>query len=255
MQAAPAGAGQTVNFGVPTWRAAATVARTETAGLATLVVHTQIAKPALWPAVTPAEAESGWTRTHSCAVFGLGDVLGVGVGVGVGDELDGVGLGVVVGEDDDGLGLDDALPDGDVDAGLELPGSGDGLPLAAFFDGDGLAEGEVLADLTGDADALARADLLGDADADLVGDADALARLVARCFFGRRCCDCPRTAAVSTPFFGIDPHAALAAVVCAAALVARASLPVLIMKSRNPQMAPSAAVLIIRALTCATSVR
>lgn len=52
LQVALAEAGQTVNAGEPMWSADATLARTDTAALAALVDHTQITKPALWPALT-----------------------------------------------------------------------------------------------------------------------------------------------------------------------------------------------------------
>lgn len=149
----------------------------------------------------------------------MGD--GLGVGVGLGDVVDGVGLGLEVGADDDGLedGLDDALLEGDAEAVAELLGLEEGL-LADF-----LGEGDVLEDLIGDAEALARADLLGDADE--LAEAEELARVLLCGFLCRflRLAGLA-TAAVSTAFFGTDPHAVLAADAWVATFAASASLTV-----------------------------
>ena len=86
---APPGAGQIVNAGAPMPAADATLARTDTPLLVAFVDQTQITNVALWPALTSAALDNGWTRTHSCGVtclegFGLGlGELGFGVGVTV----------------------------------------------------------------------------------------------------------------------------------------------------------------------------
>ena len=135
--------------------------------------------------------------------------------VGEGDVL-GVGVGVGV-----GVGLGEVLDEGDglglLDDGLGLDDAepvGEAEPeLVVVGLEDGLAFLLTDGDGLGDPDLLL-ADLLGEADS----DADALALL---------------------------------AVVVAA--LARASLTVLALRKRNPAIAPSAAGLSIRALTCATS--
>jgi hypothetical protein len=209
--------------------------------IAAFVVQTQITKLALWPTVTFADDEKDCTRTHSWAAFGEGDVLGVGVGVGVGlgevlDEVDGLGL------LDDGLGLDDAEPVGEAEPELVAVGLEDGLAFL-LTDGDGLGVPDLLlADLLGEADS----------DADELGLL-AFALLVALCFLALTGL---AAVAVSTASLGSVLQAALALAVLAAVVVAalaRASLTVLALRKRNPAIAPSAAGLSIRALTCATS--
>lgn len=207
--------------------------------IAAFVVQTQITKLALWPTVTFADDEKDCTRTHSWAAFGEGDVLGVGVGVGLGEVLDEVdGLGLL----DDGLGLDDAEPVGEAEPELVAVGLEDGLAFL-LTDGDGLGVPDLLL-----------ADLLGEADS----DADELGLLafalrVALCFLALTGL---AAVAVSTASLGSVLQAALALAVLAAVVVAalaRASLTVLALRKRNPAIAPSAAGLSIRALTCATS--
>jgi hypothetical protein len=97
-QVAALGAGQTVNVGPSTRRAGPLLALTETPRLVAFVDQTQITNPALCPALTSLAPESGWIRTHSCGVTGLGLGLCEGLGVGLCEgagEL-GVGLGVPV---------------------------------------------------------------------------------------------------------------------------------------------------------------
>ncbi len=65
LQVVPVTTGQTVNFGLPTYGADAVAAVTETPLVAATVLHTQITKLALWPAVILDELENDCTRTHS----------------------------------------------------------------------------------------------------------------------------------------------------------------------------------------------
>jgi hypothetical protein len=174
---------------------------------APFVLHTQMAKVAVWPALTSPELEKDSTRTQSCGVLWAGgDFVGeLGVGVGLGD----VGVGVGDGLDEVADGDDDELPDGEGDCAPEpvVLGLDDGLVLA-----ESLGEGEVL----GEADALLLAEPLDEADAlplaDLVGVADALVRLdplgVAEAdadALALRVAG-PITAAVSAALLGIDGH-------------------------------------------------
>jgi hypothetical protein len=139
--------------------------------LAALVLHTQMAKVAVRPALTSAELEKDSTRTQSCGVLrGCGDFVGLGVGLGD------VGVGVGVG----GAGLDELtdgveLPvvEGDFASELDVLGDEEGLTPA-----DWLSEGEALgkADALLPAELLLRAKPLGEADVlrlDLPGDAEA----------------------------------------------------------------------------------
>jgi len=180
LQVAPLATGQTLNLGESMNSAGAMWALTEIPVLFALVLHTQMTKLAVCPALTSDEVEKDCTRTQSCGVFlpGAGEVgvpLGVGVGVGVGAlELgSGLGLGVVLA----GLWVADELGVGD-ELVAELPdGEGEDVSEAEVL---GL-EGSLLADVLPEDDALDDAALL--LVTDLLGDdevlADDLALLVA----------------------------------------------------------------------------
>jgi hypothetical protein len=103
--------------------AAATLAVTVTPLLVPPVLHTQITKPAEWPARTREEPDSDWTWTHSCGLAGDGLVP------------DGDGLGLV------GLGLDGGLLDGGAD---DDDGGGAWLVVGPADDDGGSGDGEVI---------------------------------------------------------------------------------------------------------------
>jgi len=276
LQVVPEVTGQTVNFGASMYRADVTWARTETAVLAAFVLHTQITKLATWPALTSAELEKGWTRTHNCGVVlaggdvdgeplgvgdGLGDVVALALGLGLGLELAefsvdvglGLGLGEVADGDGDEVSEVDALG---LDAGL-LAGS---LPEAdALGEADWLvlAASAVLAGLLGDAAVLAEelpeleellaADELEPARLAALSDVAVLLPLAG--LVALLAAD-----AVSTASFGREAHAVVTIRACVV-VTARASPNRLKPRKKNPASAPSAAGLRIRALTCATSLQ
>jgi hypothetical protein len=246
--------------------AAALAAVTATPLLGALVLHTQITKLALWPAVILDELENDWTRTHSWEVLcpGAGEV-GEPLGVGLGDVLElllgvGPGLGLVellpeADGDDDPEDGDDDPDDGEDDPDDGEPGLDEGLLL-----GDAVAEADGLADPDdelpeADADALPDAEALPDGDADALADAVRRALGLCRrflCAAAARLIVCPGVEAVSTAFFGRDEHAVFAAGAFAASTAS--AWPVMpTPRKRNPASAPSASDLTISALTGTTS--
>jgi hypothetical protein len=191
-QVEPCGPGHTVNFAAAMYGAEATLACTLAALLAAWVLHTQMAKFAVWPALTAPLLEKDSIRTQSCAVLWAlcgGEVVELGVGDGSGDVLDGVGVGDG-GLDELLVGEDVLVAEGDCALEEEVLGLDEGGVLAEELD-----EGEAL----GDALAEVLAEVLADADpvlvmlAEPVGAADLLLGV--------------RLAAVSTAFFGSDEHA------------------------------------------------
>jgi hypothetical protein len=215
-QVEPCGSAHTVNLAAAMNGAEATLAWTLAALLAARVLHTQMAKLAVWPALTSLELEKDSIRTQSCGVLcalcGGVDFVEDGVGDGLGDVLDGVGVG------DGGLDVLDA--EGDCAFEEEALGVDEGVVLA-----DELDEGEVLADALaealaevlveadrvmvaeplGEADLVMVAEPLGETDAvllvDVLADAEADADSLALGLRG------VSVAAVSTAFFGSDEHA------------------------------------------------
>jgi len=164
-QVEPCGSAHTVNLGAAMNGAEATLACTLAALLAARVLHTQMAKFAVWPALTSPELEKDSIRTQSCGVLcalcGGVDFVEVGVGDGLGDVLDGVGVG------DGALDVLDA--EGDCAFEEEALGVDAGVVLV-----DELDEGKVLAE----ADLVMVAEPLGEADLVMVaeppGEADAV---------------------------------------------------------------------------------
>ncbi len=163
----------------------ARLACTFTPLLVALVLHTQTANVAVWPALTSPEVEKDSTRTQSCGVLWVlwagGDLVELGEGDGFGDVLDELG----VGEGDVELDVlsvgGDELTDGDFAEESEALGDDDGLALVVL-----LGEGE----------ALVEADLLLLLLAEPLADADSLGMWLRGSLI----------AAVSTAFFGSDEH-------------------------------------------------
>jgi len=172
--------------------AEATLACTLAALLAARVLHTQMAKFAVWPALTAPELEKDSIRTQSCGVLWAlcgGDFVEVGVGDGLGDVLEGVGVGdggldalfvgvdVLVAEGDwaleeDALGVDEAvvlaeeLDEGEV-LGAALAEVLVEADLVMVAEPVGEAELVLVAEPLGEADAVLLVDVLADAEADV----------------------------------------------------------------------------------------
>lgn len=177
----PCGSGHTVNFAAEMYGAEATLACTLAALLAALVLHTQMAKLAVRPALTSPELEKDSIRTQSCGVLwalcGVGDVVELGVGDGL-DVLDWVGVGG--GGLDELAAGDDALDaEGDCAFDEDALGVDEGVVLAESLDdgevlGDALAEAELvlvmLAEPVGEADVVLAAEPVGEAEVVLVVD-------------------------------------------------------------------------------------
>ena len=218
-QVEPCGSGHTVNFGAAMYGAEATLACTLAALLAARVVHTQMAKFAVWPALTSPELEKDSIRTQRCGVLwalcGGGDFVELGVGDGFGELLDGVGVGEG-GLDELLVGEDVLDADGDCELEEEALGVDEGVVLVEALDagevlGDTLVEVLVEADLVlvaepvGEADPVLVAEPLGEPDAvlgvDVPADAEADADSLALWLRG------VSIAAVTTAFFGSDEHA------------------------------------------------
>jgi hypothetical protein len=223
-QVEPCGSAHTVNLAAAMNGAEATLACTLAALLAAWVLHTQMAKFAVWPALTSPELEKDSIRTQSCGVLwalcgGGVDFVDVGVGDGLGDVLDGVGVGDG-GLDELFVGVDVLDAEGDCAFEEEALGVDGGVVLVDALDegevlGDALAEVLVEADLAMVAEPLGEADLVmvaepyGEADpvllVDVLADAEADADSLALWLRG------VGVAAVSTAFFGSDEHAECAA--------------------------------------------
>ena len=169
----PLATGQTLNLGESMNSAGAMCALTETPVLVALVLHTQMTKLAVRPALTSDEVEKDCTRTQSCGVFlpGAGEVgvpLGVGVGVGVGALLLGSGLGL--GDVLAGLCVADELGVVDELVAELSDGAGEEVSEGEVL---GLDEGSTLTDALREVDALDEAALL--LVTDLLGDDEVLA--------------------------------------------------------------------------------
>ena len=176
-QVEPCGSGHTVNFAAAMYGAEATLACTLAALLAARVLHTQMAKFAVWPALTSPEVEKDSIRTQSCGLLWVvcgGDFVELGVGDGFGDVLDGVG----VGEGGlDELFAGEVVLDADGDCALEEEalGADEGVVLVEALDA-GEVVGEVMAEVLVEADLVLVAEPVGEADpvlvAEPVGEAD-----------------------------------------------------------------------------------
>jgi hypothetical protein len=224
-QVEPCGLGHTVNFAAAMYGAEATLACTLAALLAARVLHTQMAKFAVWPALTSPGLEKDSIRTQSCGLLWArcGDFVELGVGDGLGDVLVGVGVGdggvdeLFVGDDvldaegdcafeEEALGFDEGVvPAEELDEGEVL---GDALAEAALVmvaEPVGEAELVMVAEPVGEAELVLVAEPLGETDAvprvDVLADAEADAESLALWLRG------VSIAAASTAFFGSDEHA------------------------------------------------
>jgi hypothetical protein len=213
-QVEPCASGHTVNLAAAMYGAEATLACTFAALLPARVLHTQMAKFAVWPALTAPELEKDSIRTQSCGVLWAlchGDLVEDGVGDGLGEVLEGVGVG------DGGLdalfvGVDVLVAEGDCTFEEDALGVDEAVVLPEELDegevlGATLAEVLVEADLVmvaepvGEAELVRLAEPLGEADAVLLVDALADADPLTLWLRG------VSVAAVSTAFFGSDEHA------------------------------------------------